>query len=150
MTTYVSVDEAKAWFKANGYEVPADDKLAGFCVRATSYIDKFEPFYYGSRSDEKQILAFPRVSDIVDYSRCMERVRNACYDTILFLSNGGELNQTIGKEDFVTKKKLADLEKQYDVATMIKHQSNTLMSNVVMSWLSCYVKNNNGVMSVTR
>lgn len=59
-TSFVTVDEYKAWLQARGYTVPADDAIEPLAIKAMDYLATREDELDGDRLFDTQSLPFPR------------------------------------------------------------------------------------------
>lgn len=114
--SYVSVEQAREFL--NNRDVESDDEdISRFLLKAMDFIESFEGRFKGSRLDSTQPLAFPRVvgwNGSVPRLLATNNLIRAVLHCVEILASGSDLLPLkLNREDFVTKKKLDVLEKQY-------------------------------------
>lgn len=153
--SYCSVDEYKQFAELNGYDLPDENEIAIFLIRATNFIDSNENKFVGKRLNPLQALAFPRIYDGYSCSKkqhlySMLNLKKAVLYAVYAQSQGFNLlPTTISKDDFVSKEKI---EGAIEVQYSSEYFSKNLIAQmpIVEQYLSEYINNKAGQLKVVR
>lgn len=152
---YCSIEEYKQFAELNGYDLPEDDEIAIFLVRASNFIDSNEKHFVGKRLNPSQALAFPRVYDgyfcgKTPHLYSMHNLKKAVLYAVYAQSEGFNLLPiSVSKDDFVSKEKI---EGAIEVQYSSEYFSKNLIAKfpMVEKYLSEYIISLGGQLKVIR